>query len=507
MKKIKPTLLVILDGFGYRKDHEYNAIAQANTTNFDHWFNHYPHTLLQASGKAVGLPTGYIGNSEVGHLTIGSGRIIPQPITLILEAIQNGSFFRQEKLISHLQKIAQSKKCLHLMGLLSDAGVHSHEKILYAFLDAAVQNGVTNIAVHPFLDGRDTAPQSAEAYLSNLVEKLEQLGHGRIATIHGRFYAMDRDHNWERTEKSYRILTEKQKPKFDTWQQALHTYYEEGTTDEFIPPTQLDPTHIIQANDSIIFFNTRPDRARQLTQLFVDPNFDAFAKKPLPLLFFVTPTEYDTNLKTTVLFSSPPVKHTLKEILAKNNKTIFTIAETEKYAHVTYFFAGGSESIFPTETRVIIPSIPAKNSATIPAMSASKITETILKSLTKTPKDFYIINYANADMVGHSGDLEATIKAIECLDHELKKLYDAVIEPMDGTIYITADHGNAEIMFDPITNQPSTAHTTSPVPFIMIKKGLTSNELELPLKQLADVAPWILQQMGLSIPKEMHHPW
>ncbi|MDZ4150815.1 2,3-bisphosphoglycerate-independent phosphoglycerate mutase, partial [Methylicorpusculum sp.] len=489
MKNIKPTFLVILDGFGYRKEKEFNAIANAQAPHLTSFFHTYPHTLLQASGKAVGLLPGYIGNSEVGHITIGSGRITPQPITIIHEAVTDGSFFKNASLVNNLQHLAKTGKCLHLMGLLSDTGVHSHTKNLYALLDAATDNGITNIAVHAFLDGRDAPPQSAAIYLEQLSKKLIELKCGCIASIHGRFYAMDRDKNWERTEKSYQALTQISSLNYTTWETALQSYYSQKIYDEFIPPTPLTLTHTIHPDDGVIFFNIRPDRARQLTYAFIDPQFDAFKRKQIPLVFFITPVPYATDLKTTALYSNPVIPNTLKEILAQHNKTIFTVAETEKYAHVTYFFNGGKESILPNEIRILIPSIRTRNYINLPEMSAPIITETVLKSLAHAPKDFYLINYANADMVGHSGDFDATVSAIECLDQEVKKLYDAIVQKMDGTLYITSDHGKAESMFDIKTNQPNTAHTTNPVPFIMIRKELAQSTQKLPLTQLADIAP------------------
>lgn len=503
MKNIHPTVLVILDGFGYSTEKQYNAIAAAQKKNLDTLWTTYPHTLLHASGKAVGLLPGYIGNSEVGHLTIGSGRITPQPSTIFHEDIRSGAFFKNSTLIDNLQQLAHTGKCLHLMGLLSDAGVHSHVELLYALLDAAVEQGVTNIAIHAFLDGRDTPPQSATSYLNALEKKLCALECGCIASIHGRFYAMDRDKNWERTAACYTALTTLRPAQYSSWDAALNAYYKQGVYDEFIPPTPLTLTHTIHDNDGIIFFNVRPDRARQLTQAFVDTQCNARAGKKIPLAFFITPVPYATNLATQTLYTAPHIPNTLKEVLAQHSKSIFTIAETEKYAHVTYFFDGGKETILPNEIRILIPSIAAKNYMATPAMSAPRITDAVLKSLAEAPRDFYLINYANADMVGHSGNFDATVRAIECLDQEVKKLYDAVVRKMGGTLYITADHGKAECMFNSTTQQPNTAHTTNPVPFIMIRTGLEQSTQELPLTQLADIAPFILQMMNITIPQEM----
>lgn len=501
MESKKPTLLIILDGFGQQKDSSYNAISQAPMPNLRDWFAHYPHTLLQASGKAVGLPAGYTGNSEVGHMALGTGRIIEQPITVIHDALMNKSFFKNPILEKNLNKLAKTGAALHIMGLLSDGGVHSDLQDLYAFLDAAHQHGIKYVFIHAFLDGRDTPIKSASRYLEQLDNALTMFEYGSIGSIHGRFYAMDRDRNWDRTEKSYRILTENQ----DTphlWENVLESQYAQGITDEFIIPTQLDPTSTIQTGDGVIFFNVRPDRARQLTAAFIDPTFNHFPTKKIALSFFITPIQYAPDLPSQVMFPSQPILHTLKDEVAAAKKTIFSIAETEKYAHVTYFFNGRREESVEGETRMLIPSIKSKDYVHNPEMSARAITDAVLKSVHDDPKDFYLINYANADMVGHSGNLPATIKALEYLDGELKRLYDIVIQKMDGTIYITSDHGKAEEMYDVKLKQPKTAHTTNPVPFIMIKRGIDKN-LQLPMHGLSDCAPFILKNMGISVPQEM----
>jgi 2,3-bisphosphoglycerate-independent phosphoglycerate mutase len=502
-KKHIPTALIILDGFGFRTNTEGNAIALADTPNLDQWLKEYPHALLKASGSAVGLPDGVMGNSEVGHSTIGCGRIIEQPLTRINNAIKNGSFFTNSLLIAPLKQLKASGKTLHIMGLISDAGIHSNTDHMIAYIQAAVAQGITNIIVHAFLDGRDTPPRSAEQYLETIENALSHAAHGVIGSIHGRFYAMDRDHQWDRTEKSYRTLTQKQTDTKHEWREVLKQNYAQGITDEFIPPTQLTPSALIDNDDGIIFANIRPDRARQLTSCFVDPRFKKFKVSTLDLSFFITPVDYGAGLKTTILFPDTPPKNTLKDVLAAHEKTMFSIAETEKYAHVTYFFSGGNEKIAHHEMRILIPSIKAITYAKLPAMSAPLITQAVIKSLRKFPRDFYLINYANADMVGHSGNLNATIKAIEVLDIELKKLYDIIVEHMGGIIYITADHGKAEQMIDSKTGQPRTAHTTNPVPFIMIKKDLKDSDKKLSLKGLSDIAPFILENMGIKVPDEM----
>ncbi len=497
------TLLIILDGFGYREEKKYNAIYHAKTTYYDAWMREYPHAILKASGSAVGLPQGAIGSSEAGHLTIGAGRITKEPVTLINDAIKDGSFATNATLINALKRIPKNNT-LHIMGLLSDAGVHATMKQLDAFLDVAHKMGIKHIVVHPFLDGRDTPPQSAGKYLTELEKKLASIG-GKIGSIHGRFYAMDRDNNWDRTQRTYQALTEPlPNHHLKLWEDIINHHYEQKITDEFIPPLQFDPSRIIKDGDGVIFFNFRPDRARQLTASFVDPTFNAFKTKPLKLSCFITPTVYDSRLKTDALFPQPHLTNTLKDILVAHGKTIFSIAETEKYAHVTYFFGGGNEETLPNETRVLIPSKKEKNYSEYPQMAAIEITQAVLGSLEKNPCDFYLINYSNADMVGHTGNFGAATKAIEYMDKQLGELYRQVIEKMNGIMYITADHGNAEIMYDEKAHQHKTSHTTNPVPFIMVRKDLKGDgDEKLPLTQLADIAPFILKNMGLPIPKEM----
>jgi 2,3-bisphosphoglycerate-independent phosphoglycerate mutase len=503
MKSISPFALVILDGFGYQKEQSHNAIAHAHTPHLTHWFATYPHTLLKASGPAVGLLPGTIGTSEVGHLTIGAGRVIPESVLRLHEEIDNGSFFKNPVLVNALKKIKESGKSLHLMGLLSDAGVHSHEKHLYALIKAACAAGIKNVYVHPFLDGRDVPPRSALTYLERLEKVLKKEGCGKIATIHGRFYAMDRDKNWERTGESYQVLTTPQKITYPSWKKHIEENYEKEIYDEFTPPFQVDPQGIVHGGDGIIFFNFRADRARQLTRCFTCPQTTPLALQKIPLAFFIGATEYDHDIPMEHLLTKQPLHNTLKEVLAEHHKTMFAIAETEKYAHVTYFFGGGREKEFSGETWKLIPSIKTKDYVHHPEMSAAKITDTVLDSLRQSPCNFYLINYANADMVGHSGNYDATVKAVECLDRELQRLYEVIVEKMHGTLYITADHGNAETMWDENAQQPKTSHTTNPVPFLEIKKGLEGGKEKLNLHELSDIAPFILQQMGLPIPAEM----
>lgn len=487
----KPVLLIILDGFGYRQQNENNAIALANMPHFKQWLFEYPSTLLKASGIAVGLPEGSMGNSQVGHLTIGAGRIIKQPLSIINESLENGSFFSNQKLLEPLQQLKYSNNTLHIMGLLSDAGVHSSIEHLFAFVKVALEQKIQKIIIHPFLDGRDAPPQSASKYLTQLQEFIENKPSVEIGTIHGRFWAMDRDNNWDRTKKSYEVLTKPNEIQYSSWQDLLSNCYKQGITDEFVPPTQIKQENYIKPNDGIIFFNYRPDRARQLTECFINPDI-AHIKNKLPFSFFITPVSYGHALHTTILFKQPIIDGTMKEHISKKGKTIFSIAETEKYAHVTYFFDGGKEKTFLNERRILVPSIKIKNYIDNPCMSAPEITKHIIDSLQANPADFYLINYANADMVGHSGNLAATIKAVECLDKQLYQLYQQVIERMDGIMFITADHGKAEDMGRDV---PKTAHTTNPVPFVMIKRELKNKQINLPLHGLSDIARFILQHI------------
>jgi 2,3-bisphosphoglycerate-independent phosphoglycerate mutase len=507
---MKPVALVVLDGFGYSQNKQYNAIAHANMPNFNQWWQQYPHAILQAAGAAVGLPDNWIGNSEVGHLTLGAGRVVKQPMTVWMSSIKDGSFARNTTLLAGFEDLKKVGGTLHIIGLLSDAGVHAHEAQIYASIAAAVDAGLKKIVVHPILDGRDVAPRSAYNYLEHLTRFIKHCNHDSnkprviIGSVQGRFYAMDRDNNWDRIEKSYRMLTESSFAKASadrSWEKVLEYNYMQNITDEFIPPTQLDAAGEIKNGDGILFCNVRPDRAREITEVFVQKEFSMFVRKPLKLTFFMTPVVYTANFFTMVLFPREPIVHTLKDVLAEHGKTIFSIAETEKYAHVTYFFRGENEDPVKGETREVVSSLVAYNYIEHPRMSADTITDAVISSLQKKPADFYLINYANADMVGHSGDFDATVKAVECLDEELKKLYDIVVTKMGGTLYITADHGKAEVMYDDVSGQVRTAHTNNPVLFLMINKDMKSDEL--PLFELADIAPFILKNMGLTVPVEM----
>lgn len=478
--------LIVLDGVGFTQETKYNAVFHAQTPILDYFKKKYPFSTLKASGSAVGLLDGMIGNSEVGHLAIGAGRIIDQPVKLLHDIIDDQSFFSNKVLVTCLQQVVNKKTTLHIFSLLSDAGVHAHAKHLYAFITAALQSNAQRIVLHLFLDGRDVAPQSAIHYLEELEQFIVLFDNIFIGSISGRFYAMDRDNNWDRTQQVYEMLcTPNHKEK--QWHQVIDDCYNKEIYDELIPPTALIKDHQINNGDGIIFCNFRPDRARQLTQVFIDKNFDKFKQDKKELLFFLTPVRYHNDFNNQVMLERPKITNTLKEQLSKKGKRIFTIAETEKYAHVTYFFSGGLEKPFPGEQWHMISSLKLQNYINHPEMSAPLITQTICASLVHDPHDFYLINYANADMVGHSGDFAATVKAVECLDEQIKRLYEEVVIMRDGTLIITADHGNAEVMFDKVLQQPHTAHTTNPVPFYAVNKEWKGKELFLP-RQLSEVA-------------------
>jgi 2,3-bisphosphoglycerate-independent phosphoglycerate mutase len=485
----RPTALVILDGFGYKEEEEHNAIAQASMPHFNQLLSTYPATILKSAGTSVGLPEGYNGNSEVGHLTIGCGKIIKQPLTQIEDAIADKSFYSKKSLIQSFERLKKNKKTLHIMGLLSDGGVHSSIKHLFAFLDVAHQQQLTNIVIHPFLDGRDVAPHSAHVYLEQLETKLKELNIGSIGTLHGRFYAMDRNRNWQHTQKSYQVLTQPQ-PYTTSWKEALEKTYDKKLSEEFLHPVALEKNKYVKKGDGVICFNFRADRARQLTSYLLDKD-DTKEK----LAFFITPVGYGSNYKTTVLFEKTEIPHTLTQFLHDHGNSIFTIAETEKYAHVSYFFNGGREEKLEHETRILVPSITRKKYDIHPEMSANTITEAVVDSLRYNPHDFYVINYANADMVAHTGNFKATLQALECLDKQIGILVEEVVKKRNGILYITSDHGNAEEMYDSATQTEKTSHTTNPVFFIMAAKDVENINLELPITQLSDIAPFVAQIM------------
>ncbi len=481
-----PTMLIILDGLGISHEKKHNAFFQAHTPHFDAWKNQYFYTTLHAAGTFVGLQENYNGNSEVGHFTLGAGKIIPQTSTMLHKELNKNTLYCNSTLTDVIKNFNPDKN-VHLIGMASDGNIHSAIDHAQAFITALAHHGCSKIAVHAFLDGRDAPPQSALSYLKTIQNELDAYQCGTIATIHGRYYAMDRNNNWDRTEESFAILTEQQAT-WTPYTKHITDSYACNIFDEYIRPIACIENHTIASGDGVIFFNFRPDRAAQLTQKLLELN----------LGFFITPILYHQSLPTTPLIPSVQHNHGLLEQLAAKGTTIFTIAETEKYAHVTYFFNGHRDISIATETRVLIPSCTTMLPKQDPHMQAEKITDTLITSLQTDPKDFYLVNYANADMVGHSGNLPATIQAIEFLDTQLARLYEEIVIKQQGTIYITADHGNCEMMFDPATGQPCTSHTNNPVPFYM----LTHDEKKIQAAQnwegigLADVASLIIKNIN-----------
>jgi 2,3-bisphosphoglycerate-independent phosphoglycerate mutase len=487
-------LLIILDGWGISEKKEGNAILQAHTPRFDHLCSVYPHSTLSASGEDVGLPDKQMGNSEVGHLNLGAGRVVYQDFTRINKAIRDGSFFKERYLLEAVEHAKKNNSKLHLMGLVSDGGVHSHIDHLFSLLKLAKKYDV-DVVVHPFLDGRDVLPKSAGIYLKQLQEEMQNQGIGTIGTIMGRYYAMDRDNRWKRTQRAYEALTGVRGPTAASFEDVLEASYERKETDEFVQPNILGET--IKNGDSVIFFNFRPDRARQLAMAFVDDPFKYFERKKLDI-FFVCMTEYDEDIKAPVVYLPLSLKNTLGEVLSNHGLKQLRIAETEKYYHVTYFFNGGEEAPFKGEDRILIPSPKVDTYDLQPEMSAYKITDRVLKEIHSGKYHVIIMNFANPDMVGHTGDLEAAIEAIEVVDECIGRIYDGCnIGESDNVILITADHGNAEQMIEYHTKKIYTAHTPNPVPFITTKKCHVRSGI------LADVAPTILDLLGIEKPAEM----
>ncbi len=502
-----PLMLMILDGWGHRETRDYNAIALARTPHYDSLLAKFPHTLLDSSGHAVGLPEGLMGNSEVGHLNIGAGRIVYVGLTRIFSAIEDGSFFSNPSLVKAMSVAAKNNSTLHLMGLVSDGGVHSHEDHLYALLEMACRQGVKSVAVHAFTDGRDTPPTSGVEYLRKLERKIQGIGVGKLATVTGRFFAMDRDLRWERTLQAYEAMIHGTGIHARCFEAAVLEAYRRGETDEFLKPIVLvDPSDrpiaTIQDGDAVIFFNFRADRARQITWALTDPKLEGPARKFFPkLASFVGLGEYDKKFPLPVAFPPVHLKHIFPGELARHGLTQLRIAETEKYAHVTFFFNGGEEAVFPGEERILIPS--PREVATYdlkPEMSAPQLGEEVLRQLEKDKFDVIILNFANADMVGHTGNLQAAIQAVQTIDEQLGKIEKAILH-RGGTLLITADHGNCEQMSDD-RGDPHTAHTTDLVPFLLVGKDFQSRKLRSG-GTLADIAPTMLEILKLPQPEEM----
>lgn len=493
--------LIVLDGWGYAPPGPGNAIYLAKTPVFDRLWGQYPHALLAASGEAVGLPSGVMGNSEVGHLTLGSGRIIYQDLCRISRAIADGSFFENPALVGVMERAKANNRSLHLLGLLSDAGVHSTMEHLKALVVMAKQRGVPRVYIHAFTDGRDTSPTSGEGYVRELEEFLDTVGVGKVATVSGRYYAMDRDKRWERVKLTYDALVYGQGLREPSAGEAVRKSYERGETDEFILPTVVceDPESRIQDGDGVIFFNFRPDRARELSAALTQGDFAHFARgdRP-PRVDFVGLTEYDPELGLAVAFPKEEPRKVLAEVISDAGLTQLHIAETEKYAHVTFFFNGGREDPFPGELRKLVPS--PRDVGTYdqkPEMSAYGVAEAFVDMMSREKVDFVVLNFANPDMVGHTGNLEATIQAIEHVDRCLGIVLDA-LDRLGAHVIVTGDHGNAEVMLEP-DGSPNTAHTTSPVPVVVLRPGLRLREDA----GLADVAPTLLHFLGLKAPAEM----
>lgn len=501
----RPLVLIVLDGWGYREETQHNAIAAARTPHWDYLWAHYPHMLLNTSGLAVGLPEGQMGNSEVGHTNLGSGRIVYQDSVRIEKAIADGSWSDNAAFNDCFATVKQHDSTLHVLGLLSPGGVHSHEQHIYALLRLAAQKHVKRVVVHPILDGRDTPPQSAENSLRFLMNLTQTLGNASIGSLVGRYYAMDRDQRWERIAKAYDLYTQgTAEYTAENALTALHWAYQQKQTDEFVVPiairAQQGTAHTIQDNDAIIFMNFRADRARELSLAFIDKNFKGFKRKRIPQLSdFVSLTQYQKGLNAHIAFMPQNLNDTLAQVLSQHHYKQLRLAETEKYAHVTFFFNGGIEEPYANEERLLIESPKVSTYDLHPEMSAERLTDALVDAINSQQYDFILCNYANADMVGHSGDFAATVKAIEALDDAMGRI-TAAIEKCDGELLITADHGNAECMFDEVTQQPHTAHTTGPVPFIYVGKR---GKFLYPQGILADIAPTILRLFNLPKPKAM----
>ena len=499
----KLTMLMILDGFGENTNEKGNAVKVANTPNIDKLMKLCPTTDIYTSGLNVGLPDGQMGNSEVGHTNIGAGRIVYQELTRITKSIEDGDFFSVKEFDEAVENCKKNNSSLHITGLLSDGGVHSHIRHLYALLELAKRKGIENVYVHAFLDGRDTPPASAENYIAKLEEKMKEKEIGKIASITGRFYAMDRDKRWERVSKAYDALVNGVGEKAQSAITAIEASYQKEIFDEFVEPTLIcngdTPIATIKENDSVIFFNFRPDRAREITRAIVDKDFNEFETKKMNL-YFVCFTNYDETMpNVNIAFKKEPIKNTLGEVVSKSQGKQLRIAETEKYAHVTFFFNGGEEKQYPGEDRVLVPSPKVETYDMKPEMSAYEVTEKVVEAINSKKYNCIILNYANPDMVGHTGSLPAATKAIETIDECVGKVLEAILA-QKANLLITADHGNAEQMIDYKTGEPHTAHTTNLVPLVLISE---KENLKLKEGKLADLAPTMLELMEVEKPEEM----
>jgi 2,3-bisphosphoglycerate-independent phosphoglycerate mutase len=496
----RPAVLCILDGWGHRPDPRYNAILDARTPNYDRLIATCPQGLIDASETFVGLPKGQMGNSEVGHMNLGAGRIVYQDLTRIDAAIEDGSFFTNAELRAACSAAREGGSTLHVMGLLSPGGVHSHELQIFAMLELARREGVPKVAVQAFLDGRDTPPRSAQASLDALQARCEALGNASIASVGGRYFAMDRDKRWDRLRLAWDAIVEASSPHVVAdANAALHDAYARGENDEFVAPTVIAGATPMRDGDAVVFMNFRADRARQLTAAFVDPAFDGFQARRPALSRFVCLTEYDARLPARVAFAPDDLTHTLGELVSANGLSQLRIAETEKYAHVTFFFSGGREDVYPGEDRILVPSPKVATYDLQPEMSCPELTAKLVEAIASQRYDVIICNIANPDMVGHTGDLGAAILAAQAVDVAIGAV-EAAVRAQHGALLITADHGNLEMMRDPVTGQPHTAHTVGPVPFVYV------GEHAAKLRDggaLRDVAPTMLELLGLPQPAEM----
>lgn len=502
----KPTVLMILDGYGLNEKQEGNAVKLAKTPVMDKLMTEYPFVKGNASGMAVGLPDGQMGNSEVGHLNMGAGRIVYQELTRITKEIQDGDFYKNEALLAAMNNCKKEGSDLHLYGLLSDGGVHSHNTHLYGLLEMAKREGIQNVYVHAFLDGRDTAPTSGKGFAEELTAKMNELGVGQIATVMGRYYVMDRDNRWDRVEKAYRAMVFGEGNTAEDAVEAIQNSYNEDVNDEFVAPTVImkdgKPVATIKEKDSVIFFNFRPDRAREITRAFCDDDFTGFKRdKGRMQLTYVCFSEYDVTIPNKlVAFHKISIDNTFGQFLAANNLKQLRLAETEKYAHVTFFFNGGVEVPNEGEDRILVNSPKVATYDLQPEMSAFEVANKLVEAIKSQKHDVIIVNFANPDMVGHTGIQEAAIKAVEAVDQCIGMAYDALLE-VNGQMFICADHGNAEQLVDYTTGEPFTAHTVNEVPFILVNydKAYTLKEGGC----LADIAPTLIEMMGMEQPKEM----
>ncbi|MEP6508190.1 MAG: 2,3-bisphosphoglycerate-independent phosphoglycerate mutase [Gemmatimonadales bacterium] len=510
--RARPVALIVLDGWGYREQTEGNAIAMADTPTWDAIWKHPAKTLLEASGTRVGLPAGQMGNSEVGHLNLGAGRVVMQDLVRITTSITAGSFFMNPAFIAAGERVKKNNGTLHLIGLIGDGGVHAIDKHLFALIDLAAREGVPRVAIHAFMDGRDTMPTSGIRHMEELLRHVKDITgrDGRtnmkvvIGSVSGRYYAMDRDRRWQRSELAYRAVVDGTAPHANAPTEAIRSAYDAGTTDEFIVPVTIEedgrPVAPIRDGDAVICFNYRSDRMRQFVQTLIDPKFDGFEISHRPDLLVVTLTSYDATFDVPVAFAPQSMERIVAEVLSGEGLRILKTAETEKYPHVTYFFNGGKEAPFSGEDRILVPSQKVATYDLMPEMSAPGITDVLCKAIREKSHDFILCNYANADMVGHSGSIDATIKAVEAVDQCLARIMKSA-EKAGFRLLITADHGNAEMMIDPSTGGPHTAHTSNPVPLVAVgDEGLSA------LRKggaLCDVGPTILRMLGLEPPPEM----